>query len=484
MIEPTYLSVPDRVSSSGRETIDLAAMVGIKLDEEQQLAVDALLSEVKGGKWSALEGAVIQPRQNGKTGGIILPIVLADLYLFKTQLIVWTSHRFRTSQESFRELRLVIESNEFLSKRVKRISQANGEEGIELVTGSRVDFLARSRGSGRGLSGDRVVLDEAYDLNPSDMGSLLPTLSARPNPQVIYGSSAGQDYSEVLRGLRDRGRAGDDPSLVYVEWCAPGSFEEPPCAIGHSCNHVRGILGCALDNQDYWQQANPALGKRIAVSFVAAERRALPPNEFARERLGWWDSPATGTQPIDPTLWAQCAVTLDGRPDGVPAFCIDVAYGMRSASIAAAVSNNGIPHVEMADYQTGTDWVPDRLRQLKARYPKARFGGFANHAVGSLIPDIAETGIELFKLNDSDMGRACGHIQKLVPDGMTHSDDPLLAVAIGGAVKRDIGEGAWAWGRKKSVTDISPLVAATGALWLLAQEAPAARKPMFFWSDE
>lgn len=484
MTPPAHYWVPDRVSSAGAETIDLAASCGINLDPEQRLAIDALLSERRGGNWAALEGAIIEPRQNGKTGGIILPIVMADLFLFNTQLIVWTSHRFKTSQESFRELQLVINANDHLRKRVKRVSAANGEEGIELTTGSRVHFLARSKGSGRGLSGDRVILDEAYDLSAADMGSLLPTLSARPNPQVIYGSSAGQDHSEVLRSIRDRGRHGGDPSLVYIEWCAPGSWDEPPCQLGSSCNHVRGIVGCALDNPEHWRTANPAYPRRIPLDFIPAERRALPPAEFARERLGWWDNPASGMQPIDPASWQACALNVDELPrTGDISFCIDVAYGMRNAAIGVAVMRDGIPHVELADHRSNTDWVIGRCLELRDRYPRARFAGFTNHAVGSLIPELTAAGLELHKLNDSDMGRACGHIQKLTPDGMTHSDDPLLTVAIGGAVKREIGEGLWSWGRRKSVTDISPLVAVTGALWMLAQEPPPAPKPFFAWSD-
>lgn len=482
MVQPAHLWIPERVSSAGKETIDLAASCGIILDPEQCLAIDALLSETKGGKWSALEGVVIEPRQNGKTGGIILPIVLADLFLFDTQLIVWTSHRFKTSQESFHELRLVIEANDHLRKRIRRVRTANGDEGIDLITGSRVQFLARSKGAGRGLSGDRVILDEAYDLSAEDMGSLLPTLSARPNPQVIYGSSAGQDHSAVLRSLRDRGRIGDDPSLVYIEWCAPGSWDEPPCQVGFSCNHVRGIPGCALDNQEYWRAANPTYGRRIPHNFIAAERRALPPAEFARERLGWWDNPATGLQPIDPATWATCKSDGSVYAQGHVAFCVDVAYGMRSAAIGVAYfQNGGLPHVELADQRAGTDWVIARCLELRDRYPRALFGGFTNHAVGALTPELTAVGIELEKMNDTDMGRACGHIQKLVPGGMTHSGDPLLTVAIGGAVKREIGEGLWSWGRRKSVTDISPLVAATGALWLLAQEKPPAPVPSFMF---
>jgi hypothetical protein len=61
------------------------------------------------------------------------------------------------------------------------------------------------------------------------------------------------------------------------------------------------------------------------------------------------------------------------------------------------------------------------------------------------------------------------HLQKLVANGaMSHSGDSVFEVALKAAVKRDVGDpGLWAWGRRKSSGDISPLVAATGALWLL-----------------
>ena len=41
---------------------------------------------------------------------------------------------------------------------------------------------------------------------------------------------------------------------------------------------------------------------------------------------------------------------------------------------------------------------------------------------------------------------------------------PALDRAIRGARKRNVGD-AWAWARKDTTVDVSPLVAATGALW-------------------
>ena len=65
------------------------------------------------------------------------------------------------------------------------------------------------------------------------------------------------------------------------------------------------------------------------------------------------------------------------------------------------------------------------------------------------------------------MGRASAHLQQLVADqGVTHDGNPLFTQALTVAVPRDIGDNLWTWSRRKS-GDISPLVAVTGAAWLL-----------------
>ena len=283
---PAFLWVPDHaVSSAGREAADLARSIGQEPDAEEELALDALLSERADGRWASLEAAVICGRQNLKTWTLQMS-VLYDIFLRDVGLVVWTAHRFRTTQEAFRDIHALVDNYDHLRKRVKKVRTANGEEGIELLSGARLDFLARTSGGGRGLSGDTVVLDEALYLTPTMMGSLLPTLSAKPDPAVRYGSSAGLRESEVLRMIRDRGRAGGDPSLVYVEWSTePGQCGRP------ECDHKPGTRDCQLDDVAMWHAANPALGRRISVDYLSAERRALPPKEFARERLGWWEDP-------------------------------------------------------------------------------------------------------------------------------------------------------------------------------------------------
>jgi hypothetical protein len=165
VIEPAHLWIPDRVGSYGDEAVDLAADAGKILDDEQKLAVDALLSFGPGGKWVALEQGILEPRQNGKSSGVILPVVLFDLFLRddKPDRIVWTAHRFKTSREAFDDFIACIETSAALSRRVKKVSTSHGEEFIELHTPKKTKKTDPSRGgsSSSSLESGKAVAGSA-----------------------------------------------------------------------------------------------------------------------------------------------------------------------------------------------------------------------------------------------------------------------------------------------------------------------------------
>jgi hypothetical protein len=105
------------------------------------------------------------------------------------------------------------------------VSRSHGEEGIELKGGQRIRFRTRTKGGGRGFSGDFLALNEAMELPESTMGALLPTLSARPNPQVWYTgrrSTRRSTSTASFRPVRERALKGD-PALAYFEH----SFDAP-----------------------------------------------------------------------------------------------------------------------------------------------------------------------------------------------------------------------------------------------------------------
>lgn len=206
---PRVMVVPPAVSSSGPETVELAASAGLVLDPWQELVLNGALGERPDGKWAASEVGLIVPRQNGK-GGILEARELGGLFLFGERMLLHSAHEFKTSLEAFRRLLALVTNTDDLRRQVKRVTTSHGEEGIELRTGQRIRFVARSTGSGRGFTGDLNVFDEAYNLLAQSLSALLPTLSARPNPQTWYASSAPlpRVESDTLRGVCRDGRAG------------------------------------------------------------------------------------------------------------------------------------------------------------------------------------------------------------------------------------------------------------------------------------
>ena len=93
-VAPRYRYVPDtKVGDFGPEIVDMMGLFGRELDAEQTDAVADLSSfDTKG--WVCLESGVKEARQNGKTGGVLLPVTLFDLFEMPNHdRICWTAHR-------------------------------------------------------------------------------------------------------------------------------------------------------------------------------------------------------------------------------------------------------------------------------------------------------------------------------------------------------------------------------------------------------
>lgn len=429
VVEPAHLWVPEHATGTyGDEIADLADLYGRPLDPEQRITVDAIASHDKRGFWAALEACRVEPRQNGKTGGEVTAVTLADLFLFDADTITWTAHLFKTAREAFDDHKVLIQSCPELDRRVAKIVEANGEEAIILTSGAKLQYLARSKGGGRGLGGKRTVMDEA--LIPMPLAALLPTMAARENAQILYASSAGLVTSAQLRALRNRGRAGGDPSLVYVEHCAP----EGGCQV-EDCDHRIGVKGCALDDPENWQRANHALGKRITVEYVTAERRALAPEDFATERLGWWQDPPAEDSGFDLEHWNELGDETVA-PQNPLVLGLDVSPRMASATILAlggTAEDSSLPvgEVPTAGWGKGTHWVVKRLVELRDAHGDPPVVIDPASPAGAMVPALLEAGIEPVLLTAREVVQACGVFSAAVDDGqLRHRNDTRLTAAV------------------------------------------------------
>lgn len=490
MIEPAHFWIPPRKGSYGDEAIDIAKLAGRVLDEEQRLAVDAILSYGAGGRYTALESAILEARQNGKTAAVLLPVVLFDLFLRddNPDRIVWTAHRFRTSRDAFDDFCRCVEFAPELSRRVKHISYSHGEESIELhrdrkksLPGAKLEFLARSEGGGRGLGGKRVVLDEALILGPSTMGSLMPTLSARDDPQINYGSSGAKETSEHLHTLIRRGRGGKDQTLIWVEWCAPGGWTNPPCEQGEDCSHWAGVAeGCALDDPKMWQKANHTLGNRITIAYVRGERGTLTFREFGRERLGWHEESLLAAGVLSIILWAS---RKDEKSEAVGrvGIGVDASPDLASACISlTGIREDSKRHWQVLRHDPGTGWVVQHLKQLRDE-DKLDFGPIGidpSSPAGALIKAITDAGFEVEETSGRALVQAWGSFSAAVKDDEgRHIGQATLDQAIKDARNAPSGD-VEKFSRKKSSGDITPLVSVTLSDHALRM-APAALTPWF-----
>lgn len=468
---PVYDTGPVGVTSAHQEVVELYQSAGRDLDIWQRYTLKQGLQERADGKWSALEVALLVSRQNGK-GDILTARQMGGLFLFGSKLSLYSAHEFKTAAEMFVRLRDMVMNTDDLRKRVKKVIEAHGEEGIELLNGNRIRFIARSRGSGRGFSGDDIYLDEAMILSSKMVGAMMPVMSARPNPQIWYASSAPHIDSDMLRKIQRRGRAGTSARLRYMEWCARNA-------------------NASLDltdpgGLDALYEANPAMGIRLTTEFTQSEREAMDDVEYARERLGLTED-VDGAGVIDMSVWEELEDKASRR-DGPIVIAADITPERSWGAISFCGRRaDGLWHVEISQHRRGTGWMATELVRLAKRADVTAVVIDDKSQAATLVPDFKEAVEEdpelsrddkdalLDKLvitTAQDMATACSFFYTYtLLDGETnpvlrHIGQPTLTVAVAGATKRSIGTaGAWAWDRKSPAVDITPLVSVTLALW-------------------
>lgn len=466
---PRVRNAPPYVKTYGDQVIDFMAQVGRPLDPWQAEIVLDAFGVQEDGLWSAYELLLLLSRQNGK-GGLTEAIELAALYLFREPLILHSAHQFKTASAALRRLADIVEGSDWLRKRTKRIVQATNEPGIYLTReagGGSLQFVARSLGSGRGLTGSKNIFDEAWALTIGQFAAQTPTLATLPNPQIIYTTTPPDEQlgpvpeDAMLPSVRRRAMAGSDRVAVY-EWSPPEKFDRT--------------------DRDVWYDCNPALGIRISEWFLAKQLNAFTdagkPEKFDTEHLGVW--PIDGAQQwqvIAAEQW-QAAADVADEPVLPVSFGVEVDWDRSHAAVAVAWRRaDGLRQVEITqgddgvDHRPGTGWVVPRVKELMERWQPSTMVIDVGGPAGSLIKELEDAEIGFEKMTTADAGRAYGWFRDGISDpdvakrDMRHGNQPALNAAVAGAVERELGT-ARAWDRKLS-RNFSPLGAATAALWML-----------------
>lgn len=473
--EPTIAHLPPDVASlaAAEEAIELADAYGVcdghALADSQRITLRAALGERADGSWAATRVADFGPRQGTGKNDKIAARELAGLVLFGERLIIHTAHEFPTANESFLRLVSVFENWDDLRKRVARIRYANGEQGIEFLSGQRLKYRARTGGSGRGFAkADLVVYDEAQHLAREHVAASGPAKLANPNSQTWYAGSGGLSTSAVAWGIRRAALAGDGGRLAYTEMTGE--------TVSLRDSRVSSVAPDPLD-REVWYRTIPGLGRWVTEEAVEAQYDELGPEAFLREILCVWDpEPNTGVDSvIDAADWARQG-DRKHKAVGKLAYALDVDTNGAGQEWCSIGASDG-PHLELvtpSEAVPGTEWVVAAVVEKRARFDEILVDPAG--PAGKLIEPLEQAGIKVRQLKPAEINHACQQItDAITARTVWHIDQAVLNRAVGNVARRDIGDGAWKFSRTKSPVDIGPLMAVAFARFgSFAPPAPAA----------
>jgi hypothetical protein len=414
----------------------------------QEQVLDVALELNEDGSFAYRDVTLTVPRQNGKST-LLLSLALTRALADPRQSIKYSAqHGAAARQKMIDDWLPALKRSPLARYFTPRLT--SGHEALLFENGSSLGLVASTEKSGHGSTVDLGILDEAFAHPDARVEqSVRPAMLTRPRAQLWVVSTAGtMSLSPYLWGKVEAGRqlvdAGVTSSSAYFEWSAEESMDPSDPAT--------------------WRSCMPALGHTITEDVVAADFRAMDTSEFRRAMLNMWVT--SRVDPVVPMDAWNALTDPHSSPLDPLRFAFDVTPDRSRSTIAVAGKrDDGLIHLEVADHRPGTGWVVERLAELTRKH--ASIGVYCDAAgpAGSLLSDLAHAGVDVTVVSAKEHAQACGSIYDAVVQGtIRHLGTIELASALDGAVKRPLGD-AWAWSRKSSSVDISPLVACTLALW-------------------
>ena len=436
------------------------------LDEWQDQALEAAMGERSEGLWSSKFIGISAPRQNGKSQ-LIVARALAGVLLFGEKMIIISAHETDTAREVWKRLIDIVESNPTLEARVTGRMDAINREFLAFGKGAdrqTIKLKARRRSGVRGFSADCLLLDEAQILGKGAWGSIVPTMSARPNPQIwLFGTPpTDEDDPFAFSRVRDSSLA-KKVRHTWLEWSASPDDD--------------------FDSPEVWAKANPAFGVRISAEACADDRAAMDDQQFSEERLGIWriDSHVAVFTSAE---WKALGSEGPGSTIKPKSLAVDMSHNRQISIAACWHTENGGLFAEQVWAGTGTaeaaQWLRDRAG---CRMPVVID---AASPASSMIPGLKAERMKIITTQAADMAKACGLVFDMVKAGtLRHGDgdgQETLTAAVAGARKRPIRDaGGWGWDRRDESVNIAPLVALTLAAFgasSVRRQAPATNGPV------
>lgn len=455
----------------GPRVAEVAEQLRLPLMPWQRHVADVALEiDPATGQLAYREVILTVPRQSGKSTLILAVGTHRSLGFGERQVIRYGAQTRNDARQKWEDDYVDILQASPL-RRLFKVRKTNGNEAILWNNRSRWGITANTEKAGHGGTLDLAFLDEAFSQVDDRLEQAFkPAQITRDNAQFWVVSTAGNDSSVYLKDKRDRGRklveSGVTKGVAYFEWSAPDDAEPGDRAV--------------------WRACMPGLrcnGGIIEEDAIEADFNTMKLIEFQRAYLNQWPD-RNAVEPVIPdALWRGLVDTSQPVQDPV-VFAVDANPERTAAAIAAAGRRpDGLGQIEVADARPGTAWAVPRILELNERHKPSAWVLDPASAAGAWLPALQEAGIEPVLVTGREMAQACGAFYEdaVERQSLRHRDDERLNAALRGARKRQLAD-AWAWHRRDSGVDISPLVAVTLAWHGFARFGSVeAAAPLVMW---
>lgn len=460
-------------SNHGEDAVEYAGFYGLTADQWQATVVQTWMRQTPLGRWAASTWCVTVSRQNGKNGSLEIVELygMAELGL----RFLHTAHEVKTARKAFRRLKHFFGEKPNdpnakypeLNALVVEVRNTNGQEAIELHNGASIEFIARSKGSGRGFTVDVLVCDEAQDLQDTELEALQPTISAAPSgdPVTIFMGTPPADtgaLGEPFIRARNGAIDGTNPRIAWVEFSAPGDVDAMTVP----------QLEAFVRDRANWAAGNPAWGTRINEDTILTELNMFSARSFARERLNMFPAAGGASAAISKKSWDPLKITEVGQDWPVLAYGLDMNHERTKVTIAVAVDSGemGPVHLELAveapfDNEGTSALVEWLWERAKRRVPIVID---ALSPAASISAHLKRKKMKVFILGAAEFTQACAGLYDAATKdkSITHLGQKPLNESLAGTYKDFIGRdktGVFKWNRTSLEVDLGPTIAITCA---------------------
>jgi phage terminase large subunit-like protein len=432
------MNIPLKGESKIQDVKDLCEIIQMPLLPWQEYVLKDMLTIGKDGLFIRKTNLLLCARQVGKTH-LARMLILAHLIKWETNVLIMSSNR-SMALDTFRQITQVLETNDHLKGFVKQIRHANGTESIEMLSGARLDVVAATRDGSRGRTVNGLLfIDELREITEEGYRAAIPTTRAHSGSHTLLASNAGDAFSTVLNGMRERALENPPKTFGFYEYSAPQY--------------------CKITDRAGWAQANPALGYTITEEALEEAVATSPIENTRTELLCQWIDSLSSPWPhgvLEDTSDASLTIPVGGYT----VFAFDVSPSRRNASLVAGQilpdGRIGVGILQTWESQISVDdlRIAADIKGWADQY-RPRQICFDKYTAQSIADRLTNAGQMTMDISGAAFYQACGDLlDALVNHRLVHSGQENWVQQMNNCAAKT-NDSSWRIVKRKSAGDVS-----------------------------